>query len=308
MEEDKVNINMRFEAGMSDEEIINNIRERLKGKLSDETIEEFVNSYINTHTIVCDSCDSYISSRTKIYNCRYCNLNYDLCDKCQKNDNSICPEGFGCFRSDNPENKYFMRSDNKSNKGDTYDIFNHTYKRAAKTMPPDDEIRQKLLSYIEKCNEMKNVGAIYIPEKNVSLCLFEDMWLYFRSTNKTSLDKYGPPNTKLNTLGLQRLIQLYEQLEPLFLEFIKLDENIDNTILFNIVAPNGNIIIRKVMTDEKYDCPFLINTLYHNNNNILSNETFRKIIEQFINVETWNTVDELNENGDFYIVFISQNS
>ena len=68
--EEENETNIRFEAGMSEEEIINNIRERLRGKASDETIEEFIDSYINNHTIVCDSCDNDISSRTKIYNWR----------------------------------------------------------------------------------------------------------------------------------------------------------------------------------------------------------------------------------------------
>ena len=194
-----------------------------------------------------------------------------------------------------------MRS---SDKGDTYNIFNHTYKRAAKTILNDDETRNNLLSYIKKCKNIKSVGAVYIPEKDVSPCLFEDMWLYFRSTNKTSLNKYNPPTTKLNTLGSPRLVQLYEQLEPLFLEFIKLDDNNEKPLLFNILLPKGAIIIRKTESDEKYDFPFLINTLYHENNNILGNETFRKIIEQSINGKTRFTIDELSEIGDFYMVFI----
>ncbi len=273
-------ITFKFESGTTIEEIhayINNLRESLKGKMTDAAIEELVQSLltslggsVNDLHMMCDGCGKEISKEEKAqlngntsFACRVCPMKYDLCPACQEEEGtSTCPEGFGCGGMQVAEKTVFIPKENRE-VPQVYSAFGKTFR-----VTPGNTFTvetQGLIQDLKSC-VLKAASAIYIEEKDFPLEVLRDLWLYFRSINPTSLEKYGPPLTKIDNLGHLKLYTVYREFEPLFLEFITMDDKTDpNSPLFlrMIYPDHSEFIVWRLKTEDqkKHGVKFLTYTL-----------------------------------------------
>lgn len=244
-------MDIKFETGTSNDEIKTYIRNLLEGKIPDDEIEDYISKHLHENlVIVCDSCNKEMESHNS-YNCEGCNLTYDLCESCDNKNKFICPEGFGCS--------------GKSG---------HAF------IPQSDILKHRNLDDIHHYNNIEEIELIYIMQKDIPTSLFKNLWLYFRTTNTQSIDMYGYPRNKVYRLNSENI---YEQIKPLFISFIMLE----NTIL-RISFMKGSIIIKRDIGEN----PFMIYTLYYDNN---LNDIIRSAVKDF---------DNLEKDGEFFVIAV----
>jgi hypothetical protein len=327
---DHSQITIRFETGTSQDDMIkyaDTMRERLTGKVPEDQLENFISEYVSNIVnivTICDYCKEEISdaekAKTKVnFACRLCPLKYDLCTKCQEETCvTSCPDGFGCSDS----NDYYAeeipfgsgyalptvfvpQEDREEIK--TYTAFDKTFRVTEGTQLSLE--RESFIQDYEKSNHYL-MSAIYITEKPVSHELLGDTWLYFRSTSYNSLEKYGKPNTILDSLGSYKVQYFYYQISECFQKFIDFDNDKNSVLMLRLVYPNGDeFIIKRLYGEEKLKVGFEFVTCFlplsqyvtDSDQTSYNIESFRPMLEE----KCGKTVEELNEVGQVLLVIVS---
>lgn len=315
MEEEK-DITLRFESGTSPEELVqfaNMIRAKLVGKMPDEQIEALVQSYlanIINVKLVCDCCrkeiedDDLAKQNNKFsFKCKKCPMQYDMCYECQQDEGTtFCPEGFGCnpYGVSGSQDEIFITKVEKE-PDNVYSAFGKLY-RVTETKNINVGTDQIIKDYDNSVSSLRAV--IYIKDKTVSHEFLRDLWLHFRSTDITSLEKYGAPSTVVDSLGSMEGYELHHILRPIFLDFISLDGKIDENspLMLRFIYRNGDeFVIRRQHGEEleKFNFKFvtmflpLSEYLKDGDNTGYNIEPFREQLESKAN----KTIEQMSEDG-----------
>lgn len=343
-------ITFSFESGTTQDDMIEYVevlRKKFAGKIPEDELENLISNYVSSianAVIRCDSCGGEIPKQTN-YSCKKCGTKFDLCEYCGEeikfilnrdlvfiiDENKIfskvkCPENFGCNNSQSSTNKIFISNkllkDEKLYEGqegqqspepqeplETYNAYGETY---LSTPSRKVTIHTKdIIDDFSNCDHYLS-SAIYIPQKEISHKLLEDWWLYFRTTDITSLEKYGPPSTPIIELASWKLYQTYLHLAECFSKFISIDEQ-DVPLMMRIIYPNGDTFGVKRAYGElanKISSPFA--TFFVRWSNVSQSpdiqgktdydiEYFRQQLEE----TTSKTVEELNEIGQVLLIAFS---
>ena len=235
---------------------------------------------------ICDSCKLEMNvPNPEEFACRLCGLSFDLCEKCQDEcpyHKTQCPASFGCSLNDYYEkdreemNKIFVRSQEKK---DTYTVFGKEYRDvhpklgwdtedsdfflkdyntvefefAALCESPPSSLTSPEDSEDSEDSEDKEEGKEG-EEEPVSWKFIHDMWVYFRSSDQLSKEKYGLPLRPIFYIGFKER-NYYKDFEKIFKSFLKFDcdEKRDETqpLLMCFVYPNGDEFIIKRLSGEE---------------------------------------------------------
>jgi len=328
---DKNAYTLEFETGTTREQMINRMNEvsnhmALANKWTPKQKEAYLSyllSKIETATVVCDACKKPINiepNKKYNYSCILCSTNFDLCLSCQTDEaNYNCPDGFGCaedeynYKSKDNTKRIFVPNVEKEPL-ESYRVFNKKY-----YIPNETKLDVDTKKVIDDFNSSDHydLSMVYFKTKDtVNFDLFRKLWLYFRSTNEKSIERYGLPTAKINYLDSYKIMQLYDTLEGSFNTFIDIDSEIDpdSILMLRIVYPNGDeFVVKKLDTEDRnkyggirfvtFFVPFSQILSRDNNSNSNLNEKLKTRLES----TTGMTVDELNKDGQIFSVRIATN-
>ena len=318
---DKSDITFRFESGSTQDDMlkyVDTLREKLAGKVPEDQLEYLISSYVSSLdniTVMCDGCRKEITDEEKeklngkfTFSCRVCPMKYDLCYECQAEDDiSICPEGFGCNESAKKSDSIFIPKQDRE-PIQTYTAFGQVFRVTDISRFNMDS--QSLRKDFEQCSHYM-LSVAYITEKEVPQELLGDLWLYFRSTDQTCLEKYGKPKTMLTNLGSSKLHNLYKQVKECFNNFISIDTDENQPLMLRMIYPNGDeFIIRRLYGEERLKLDLVFVTMFfplskyvtETNTSDYNIEPFRASLEK----QTFKTVEELNETGQVIQIVVSK--
>lgn len=135
-------------------------------------------------------------------------------------------------------------------KGNYYKAFDIDMRSASANLPDD----KGMYTYLEKdslITALDPMAGIYFAGDLPWNCIC-DMWLYFRTTNCSAVEKYGLPSTLVEQLHSWKQYNFYRnQLESLFCDFIKMDIVDDKPLFLCFIYPNGDEVhIRRLYGEE----------------------------------------------------------
>jgi hypothetical protein len=264
-------VTFSFESGTTQDDMIEYVevlRKKFAGKIPEDELENLISNYVSSianSVIRCDSCDGDIPKQTN-YSCKKCGTKFDLCKYCEEEISKVkCPENFGCNNLQSSTNKIFisnklLKDEEGQEPLETYNAYGETY---LSTPSRKVNIFGKYLLDDFSNSDHYLSSAIYIPQKEISHKLLEDLWLYFRTTDITSLEKYGPPSTPIIELASWKLYQTYAQISECFTKFISVDEKhtfVDSHFdQSNLIGQN-----EESQKHKKKDVPLMMRIIYPN--------------------------------------------
>lgn len=251
-------MNLLFESGTTEDDLlkyVDEIREKLDGKLPENQIEYLISDYISNIAdieFICDSCQEKISDYNP-FTCTKCNLKYDLCENCPIT--STCPKDFGCNLDENLDD-----SDSENNE-------NSERNEEEKIMINGDP--SKLALDVEKSRGYP-ISIMYM-NMEVTYEVFENLWLHFRTNNERCLEKYGVPDTQIKKLKKWDHYNLYFQMAKVFEKFMDIDEEVDEKdVLFmsiNFIKTGDTLMIKRLDLEDRsrYNFKFCMSFVKNDN-------------------------------------------
>ena len=322
-----VPVTFTFEAGTTQDDMIrfvDKLRQELMGKVSDEELERFISNYISsiaTAYVLCDGCQIEIPKHTH-NKCKKCGTAFDLCEDCESEISRVkCPPGFGCNLPKDPNKIFIPLNESKNTEvaeqtQARYEVFGESY------LATESKLFNlpacKLLAGFKEATHYPS-SVIYFPDKEVPHKLLEDFWLYFRTTDINSLEKYGNPRHPIVELPTYRLYQVYFNFMDCFSRFIAIDDDhsdsSEETLMMRIIYPNGDtFIIKRVYGElmQKVGSPFVTSFIRIADYPVPNIEestdkktatdylidSFREQLETRLN----KTVEELNQTGQVLLI------
>lgn len=217
--------------------------------------------FLDTLTInrCCDVCQITIPTDyiEGIRECEKCFLKFDVCKSCQEYENeyqTVCPPNFGCTLKRRALcSNEASDSTNEAQSNDTYSLGGEQFSSGAKNVENKEDVLPQLVKDICETRYYM-IGGLQTDEAHLDWQCLADLWLYFRSTEDSVLEKYGPPSTPVVALRSPLAMSLFRKLLPMFRDFLALDteEMANQPLMMTFVYPNGDeFLIKRLYGEEK---------------------------------------------------------